>query len=503
MRALANLFDKALLRAIERDISGAQPILRGGGWQPSALALRLQSNQIAADLSGQKLPENTPVVLRVSNRAEDFAVMLGLWLAKLVAVPVHRSSPQSVVDAICQKVSSPFVIDWRIEHQCAQMSIRNSMCRSSYKRSGLDFCTEPVLVDAALIVMTSGSTGSPKGVVLRHEAFAGKLAAIQSMLGISMKDRVLLLLNNTFSFGLWMTFLGILHAKDVLLCERFESDKFFSTLIDGEITFSAVVPTMMRSLSAYWSSEELLAQSAMLRARGKLNLLVIGGESLGSQLSGELRGWIAPARLIDIYGLTETCTCDFFLMPEDYPGHPDSIGKAAPGVRFRILDANAMPCGPLEVGELQIHSPFLMSGYLGDSALSAATLQDGWLRTGDLALSDHNGFVKIMGRSKEVISRGANKITPQEIELALCRCETVAAALVTGIEDPLLGERIAALLIPRPGAMINEESLRLELIHYLERYKHPDTIYIGTELPQGRTGKIDRGVLRALIRKVP
>jgi long-chain acyl-CoA synthetase len=253
---------------------------------------------------------------------------------------------------------------------------------------------------------------------------------------------------------------------------------------------------MMRSLAAHFSPEQLQEQSHQLNLKGKLAQLVIGGESLGAQLSADLRKWIAPARLIDIYGLTESCTCDFFLMPEDYPAHPDSIGQAAPGVCFRIADEQGLPCAPLQVGELTIKSAFLMSGYLGDEALSAASLNDGWLRTGDLAQADEDGFVYLKGRSKELISRGGNKVTPQEVELALCRCEAVAAALVTGIDDPLMGERIAALLIPKPGFSIDDKALRLELGRFLERYKHPDVIRIGHELPQGRTGKIDRGLLR-------
>ena len=496
-RALARLLEEALICAMDRTVEGDElPVLWGEGWQASARSLRAQSHRIARSLTALALQANTPIILRVSNRAEDFAVMLGLWLAKLVAVPVHRTSPQAVLDAVCQKVAAPYVIDWRFDQRDAEEPMHDWLYPTSVEPRSLDASEKALLEDAALIVMTSGSTGLPKGVVLRHEAFAGKLAAIQSMLRVTSEDRVLLVLNNSFSFGLWMSFLGLMHARDVVLSERFDPAAFFSSLLDKQITLSAVVPTMMRSLAAHFSPEQLLEQSHQLSLKGKLAQLVIGGESLGTQLSADLRQWIAPARLIDIYGLTESCTCDFFLMPEDYPAHPDSIGQAAPGVCFRIVDEQGLPCAPLQVGELTIKSAFLMSGYLGDEALSAASLNDGWLRTGDLAQADEDGFVYLKGRSKELISRGGNKVTPQEVELALCRCEAVAAALVTGIDDPLMGERIAALLIPKPGFSIDEKALRLELGRFLERYKHPDVIRIGHELPQGRTGKIDRGLLR-------
>jgi long-chain acyl-CoA synthetase len=158
---------------------------------------------------------------------------------------------------------------------------------------------------------------------------------------------------------------------------------------------------------------------------------------------------------------------------------------------------------PGEVGELQLRSPFLMAGYLDAPALTAAAFQDGWFRTGDLARAGAEepgaGLVELMGRQKELISRGGHKVTPVEIEQALGVHADVAAAMAVGLPDALLGERIHVLLVPRAGATLSVDALRRHLDGRLEKFKYPDSWHLADALPLGRTGKADRGELKALI----
>src|SRR5207244_4042395 len=221
---------------------------------------------------------------------------------------------------------------------------------------------------AALIIFTSGSTGLPKGAVLSHRAFIGKLGAIQSRLHFGETDRTMLVLNITFSFGIWVALLTLLHGGCVLARERFSAKGFLQDLKDSRATQVAVVPTMMRSLILDIPSKNLLCNAPALRQ------VLIGGETLGKGLGETLRALFAPAPLIDIYGLTETATCDFFLMPADLPRYAGCIGRPSPGVRFRIEGDD---------GELAISSPYLMSGYLDEPPLEP--IRDGWLATGHLA----------------------------------------------------------------------------------------------------------------------
>jgi acyl-CoA synthetase (AMP-forming)/AMP-acid ligase II len=278
---------------------------------------------------------------------------------------------------------------------------------------------------------------------------------------------------------------------------RFDAPGFVDALADERITFVGVVPTMMRAAFATLTEAQLERARARLVAADSLRTMVIGGEPLGVPLSTRLRAFIAPAQLVDVYGLTETSTSDFILPPADAAVHGGTIGRAAAGVRWRIVGDDGGDCAPGVPGELQLRTPTIMSGYLGDDALTRAAFVDGWLRTGDLASCDDDGFVTIVGRLKELIVRGGNKVTPLEVERALAGCTGVAAALAAGLPDAVLGQRIHALLIPKPGCVLDASALRRELAPVLERFKQPDVCYVGTELPTGRTGKIDRAQLPA------
>jgi long-chain acyl-CoA synthetase len=239
---------------------------------------------------------------------------------------------------------------------------------------------------------------------------------------------------------------------------------------------------MMRSLVLDLPSRYLRCNAPALRQ------VLIGGETLGKSLGETLRGLFAPAHLIDIYGLTETSTCDFFLMPNDAERYAGCIGRPSPGVSYRIEG---------EDGELWISSPYLMNGYLDEPKLQP--IKDGWLATGDLARERDPGVVEVVGRKKELIYRGGIKIAPLEIELACGAHPRVAAALAVGRPDERLGERIHALVVPRQEEGLTAGELRAFLATRLDRYKIPDVFYFARELPAGRTGKADRGRFAAML----
>lgn len=437
-------------------------------------------------LLGAGLVACEPVHVRVSNHPLDFSAYLGVWLAGGVVVPVHRTTPEGVMAHVLAKTRARFEWDaLRTERPLGQHTEATPPER-------------PILHGAALVVFTSGSTGLPKGAVLSHGAFAGKLAAIQSLLAFSERERTLLVLNITFSFGIWVALLTLLHGGCLLVRDKFSAAVFLRELQDERATRVAVVPTMMRSLILDVPPEELDPQARRLAAPGGLRDVLIGGETLGMGLGETLRTLFRPAQLIDIYGLTETSTCDFFLMPRDAARYAGCIGRPSPGVRFRILGEDGRPVAPGEIGELGIATAFVMSGYLDEPG--PEPVADGWFATGDLARERDPGVVEIAGRKKELIYRGGYKVTPQEIELACSAHPDVAAALAVGRPDARLGQRIHALIVPR-AAGLGAAELRAFLSNRLERYKQPDVLYFARELPAGRTGKADRGRFAAMLER--
>ena len=423
------------------------------------------AHSVRESLEKAHLLADEPVHVRVSNQPLDLAAFLGVWLAGGVVVPVHRASPAGATAQVLAKTRARF--EW-------DASLRTVAEERPPAR--------PILEDAALIVFTSGSSGMPKGAVLSHRAFAGKLEAIQSLLRFGEGERTLLVLNITFSFGIWVALLTLLQGGTLIPRERFSAPAFLDDLRENAITRVAVVPTMMRSLILDVPAKHLHFEGRDLRQ------VLIGGETLGKGLGETLRGLFAPAPLIDIYGLTETSTCDFFLMPADAERYAGCIGRASPGVRYRIA----------EDGELWLASPYLMSGYLDEPDLQP--IRDGWLATGDLARERDPGVVEIGGRKKELIYRGGNKVAPQEIEFACSAHPKVAAAIAVGRPDERLGQRIHALIVPREPGLAPAE-LRSFLRDRLERYKQPDVLYFASELPAGRTGKADRGRFAEMLQR--
>jgi len=440
---------------------------------------------IAESLLAEGLTPHQTVHVRVSNVPSDFVALIGIWLAQGVAVPLHRSSPPAAVDLIRQRSHAAFEVDSLATAKTDRI-----------KRTATvpaDGEAQAILANAALVIFTSGSTGIPKGVVLSHTALAGKLAANDSLLHFDANDRILLVLNNSFSFGIWVSLLTILKGGVLVTRSRFSADNFLRDLQLEGVTRVGVVPTMMRTLFA-----GSVPKGVDLP---ELRQILIGGESLGHSLSKTLRKTFHAAELIDIYGLTETATSDFFLFPQDYKQHPNAVGHPGLNVSFRIADPDNKPLPNGQVGELQIRSPYLMNGYLGDPKTTADTLVDGWLRTGDLAFTSDGRFVEIAGRRKELIVRGGNKVYPLEIEQHIAAHPAVREALAVGVADTILGERIHALIILRSKQDADFTNLRRFLADRLDRFKLPDAIYVGTTLPLGSTGKADRGQLARLIRE--
>jgi long-chain acyl-CoA synthetase len=424
------------------------------------------------------LNEHEPVLLPVANEARDAAALIGVWLAGGVAVPVARQAPASAIENVRLATG-------------ARLCVINAGDQLVGKVGDKAPPDRPLLGGAALVVFTSGSTGRPKGVVLSHRAFVGKLEAIDSVLGFTPHTGTLLVLQITFVFGLWVLLLTLLKGGMASMHARFEPLGALAALRDQRISDVALVPTMVRKLLALDEK-----RSAPLVASAALKRILTGGEPFDRALSARLNDFMPNVRVVDIYGLTETCSSDFFVKADEREVFAGTIGRPGPGVEFRIASdqGRELPAGT--VGELQIRTPFVMNGYLDDLELTRTAFADGYFRTGDLARARADGCVELAGRAKDVINRGGAKVSPLELDHLLAQHPAVAAALTTGVPDPILGECIHALVVPRANAGVDEKELREWVAARVEKFKWPDVYHFGDRLPIGGTGKVDRNALR-------
>jgi long-chain acyl-CoA synthetase len=433
------------------------PVASTNGEELRRIDLAMRAHNLADALAARGVARDEPVHVRIGNRPSDLVALLGIWLAGAVAVPVHVAAAPATVERLQRRTGSRFRVDG---NGVETISANPPPAR-------------PLLRDAALVIFTSGSTGEPKGVVIGHRPFADKLAVLDRLLAFSIADDVVVPLQLTFIFGLWVSLLALMRGAQLTLVPKFSRDVLARRL--EVATVVAGVPSMFRALLAEEAPD----------APG-LRMILTGGEVLSPKLARQMRR-LAPA-IYDLYGLTETGSCDFCLAPADQPGGLGSIGTPTEGVSYRIAPD----------GELQIRTPFGMLGYLDAPELTQASFADGYFKTGDLARRTPEGRVALVGRAKDIVSRGGMKIAPLEIDHLLAEHPDVAAALCAGVPDERLGEVIHAVVVPRAGAQIDDAALRAWMLARTERHKVPEVFHVRDALPAGSTGKADRRAVARL-----
>jgi long-chain acyl-CoA synthetase len=430
----------------------------------SVLAL---AERVRHALAGRQVAPHEPVHVSIGNRPSDLGALLGIWQAGAVAVPIHALAAASTIARVQRISRARFLLDGdRLE--------------------AIEQAPPPeraLLRDAALVIFTSGSTGDPKGVVIGHRRLADKLAVLDRLLNIAPNDVVLSPLQLVFIFGLWVSLLTLMKGARLILVPKFTAEAMARGMADA--TVLAGVPSMFRTLLTYSDV-----------AAPKLRAMLTGGEVLAPALAHAMAR-LAPAAIRDLDGLTETGSCDFHLGPTGQTQGFGTIGHPTERVMFRIASAGrAVAAG--ETGELQIRTPFGMLGYLDNSALTEASFEDGYFKTGDLARLTADGAVALIGRAKDIISRGGNKIAPLEIDNLLAEHPDIAAALCAGIADERLGEVIHAVIVTRAGAHLDTSELRDWLLARTERFKVPDVFHFRDALPSGASGKADRRAVAQL-----
>jgi long-chain acyl-CoA synthetase len=469
--------DALLFEAFAR--FGAAPALEDAQQRFSYAELASVAQKVAESLRAHGIEADEPVLVAISNAPQNIADFIGVWAAGGVVVPVSRDAPAAAIEVTRAAAK-------------ARLMVRDG---GVVRVGDQPPPARPLLKDAALIIFTSGSTGAPKGVVIGHDAFARKLLEIDSNLDFSPATRSLLVLQITFIFGIWVTLLTLLKGGSVTMCPRFDAAMLIGDLAAQRITDAAFVPTMLRKLLATEA-----AFNSRLRDTLALTRVHTGGEPFSPALGKRVGELFPTASITDIYGLTETSSSDFFLGNPKGADFPSGIGRISKSERFRIADAQGCEVPPGEAGELQILTPFIMNGYLDQPELTRAAFADGYFRTGDLARLKADGTPELVGRGKDLIMRGGAKVSPLELDGVLAQHPAIAAALTVGIADEIAGERIHVLVVPR-AEPIDEKELRRWVAERVEAYKRPDVYHFGTELPLGRTGKVDRDALRQSLSK--
>lgn len=335
--------------------------------------------------------------------------------------------------------------------------------------------------DTAVVLYTSGTTGSPKGAELTHANMSRNAEISVDLVGATPDDMIFGGLPLFHSFGQTVGMnAGILAGATMTLIPRFEPTKALEILQRDKVTIMLGVPTMYIALLQHPDKANYDLSS--------LRVCASGGASLPVEV---LKGFEQAfgAMILEGYGLSETSPVASF-NHADRGRKPGSIGEPVEGVEFRLIDNEWNDVADGEIGEIAIKGHNVMKGYLGNPEATAWAIHDGWFRSGDLARRDEDGFYFIVDRAKDMIIRGGYNVYPREIEEVLYEHPAVATAAVVGIPHPELGEEVAAAVTLKPDTSVTEEDLRDFVKERVAAFKYPRVIWLTTELPMGPTGKI-------------
>ena len=331
--------------------------------------------------------------------------------------------------------------------------------------------------DTAVILYTSGTTGTPKGAELTHANLRRNVAAVVEILQLTPDDVILGALPLFHAFGQVAGLNAAVAAGACLsLIPRFDPVKALKIIERDHVTVFEGVPTMF---AAMLHSEER-------PDTGSLRLCVSGGAAMPVEV---MRGFedTFGCMVLEGYGLSETSPAASFNHP-DRERKPGSIGTPIAGVEMKLIDVSEDG-----LGEIAIRGHNIMKGYWNRPDATAAAIDaDGWFHTGDVARVDEDGYFFIVDRTKDMIIRGGYNVYPREIEEVLYEHPAVREAAVVRIPDDVLGEEVGAAIALVPGAEADAAAIRDFVKERVAGYKYPRRIWFIDELPKGPTGKIQK-----------
>ncbi|UZG43435.1 malonate--CoA ligase [Caldimonas thermodepolymerans] len=342
--------------------------------------------------------------------------------------------------------------------------------------------------DLAAILYTSGTTGRSKGAMLTHGNLLSNALTLKDYWDWQPGDVLIHALPIFHVHGLFVASHGaLLNGSKMLWLSKFEPRAVIERLPRATVFMG--VPTLY---------VRLLAEPGLTReACARMRLFISGSAPL---LIETFREWQARTghTILERYGMSETVMLTSNpCRAADGERIGGTVGKPLPGVGVRVVDDAGQPCPVGEIGHVQVRGPNVFKGYWRMPEKTAEEFTaDGWFRTGDVGRFDERGYLTIVGRSKDLIISGGYNVYPAEIEGHLNEMPGVAESAVVGVPHADFGEGVIAIVVPRPGAQLDEAEMIARLKQQIANYKVPKRIFFEPELPRNAMGKVQKNLLR-------
>ncbi|CAL9411586.1 acyl-CoA synthetase [Streptomyces sp. enrichment culture] len=478
----------SLFPALTAAPDGHRPALRFGGRALTYGELRAAAATLVPRLTGAGR-----VAVWATPSAETAVAVVAALLAGVPAVPLNPRTGERELTHILTDSAPALVLAAPGDDLPAPLA---GLPRADVTPAAGEDGPLPAEPDAeapALIVYTSGTTGPPKGAVLPRRALAASLDALADAWAWTADDVLVHALPLFHVHGLVLGVLGPLRrGGSVRHLGRFTTEGVARELADGG-TMLFGVPTMYHRVA-----EALGTDDALVKALAGARLLVSGSAAL--PLPDHERITAATGRrVIERYGMTETLM-NTSVRVDAAPARPGSVGTPLPGVALRLVRDDGTPVTAYDgetMGEVQVRGPNLFSGYLNRPEATAAAFDGEWFRTGDMAVRDPDGSLRLVGRrATDLIKSGGFKIGAGEVENVLLAHPAVREAAVTGEPDPDLGERVVAWIVPAdPAAPPPPGELADHVAAQLVPHKRPRAVRYLEALPRNDMGKVMKRAL--------
>lgn len=446
------------------------------------------------------------VALLLQNVPELVIGYFGAIAAGAIAVPInHRLSPPEVgyvlADSGAALVVTTKAQHARIAHLPEALGVSTWLLVDGEApgaepfRAALAAPPLPAPVAAsgdvvACLLYTSGTTGFPKGAMLSHANTLFNVGSCDRTLGYRSDDIGLVALPLFHVTALHSQLVALLaRGGTVVLQQDYDTRGLLELIARFRVTTLFLVPAIYKLMT-------LRREEVSRHDLSCVRLAAYGGAPMDPETIRRLRELLPGVELHNCYGLTECSSLGTVLPAGAVLSKADSVGLPVPGTQAEIRDDAGRPLPAGSPGELFLRGPHVVQGYWGAPEKSRAAIRDGWLRTGDVARMDDEGYVFILDRVKDMINRGGEKIYGLEVENVLYAFPGVAEAAVAGVPHVVFGEVPVAFVVPLPGCAVDPERLRAHCATRLADFKVPVEVRILEKLPRNPGGKVVKNELR-------
>ena len=490
----------ARLDALAREQPGRDAVI-DGAVRLSHAALAAAARDTAARLAGVGVVPGDRVALLLRNRHEFVVLLRAVLSLGAIAVPLNVRMATPELAQVLGHCGAVVLVHDEVLTQYLPSRHDLPALRSVVPVETLDSLPTAGSAphhahedDVALLLYTSGTTGVPKGAMLTHFNLVHSCLHFGYCYALTARDRAMLAVPASHVTGVVAMILAPLFAGgSVVVLTRFKAADFLALASAEGMTYTVLVPAMYKLclMQPDFRDHDLAAW----------RVGAYGGAPMPQSTIAELEAALPCLSLSNAYGATET-TSPTTLMPLQAgltAAHADSVGQPVPCARVRVVGSDGEEVAAGEPGELHISGPMVIPGYWNDPPAAAGSFMDGAWRSGDVGSMDEHGFVRVFDRLKDLVNRGGYKVYSVEVENALSYHPAVLEAAVVAMPDPVLGEKVHAIVHCREGARPDEASLRAFCAERLADYKLPDRVtFFDEPLPRNAAGKLLKRELRGM-----